>query len=35
MLGQLSLYEIADQFVKDGGQLICFDEIHKYLHWSR
>ncbi|MCP5053964.1 MAG: ATP-binding protein [bacterium] len=35
LVGQLSLYEIADQFVKEGGQLICFDEIHKYPHWSR
>jgi len=32
---QHSLYEIADQFVKEGGELICFDEIHKYPHWSR
>lgn len=35
LVGQASLYEIADQLVKEGGQLICFDEIHKYPHWSR
>lgn len=29
-----SLYEIADEFCKMGGELICFDEIHKYPAWS-
>ncbi len=29
-----SLYEIADEFYKLGGELICFDEIHKYPDWS-
>jgi predicted AAA+ superfamily ATPase len=35
LVGQRSLYEIADQFVKEGGELACFDEIHKYTEWSR
>jgi len=29
-----SLYEIADEFHKLGGEFICFDEIHKYPDWS-
>lgn len=29
-----SLYEIADEFYKMGGEMICFDEIHKYPAWS-
>ncbi len=29
-----SLYEIADEFYKLGGEFICFDEIHKYPAWS-
>lgn len=35
VVGKHSLYEIADQFVKEGGKLICFDEIHKYPEWSK
>lgn len=34
-IGQYSLYEIADEFVKYGGELICFDEVHKYKRWSQ
>ena len=30
-----SLYEIAEEFVHYGGQLLCLDEIHKYPNWSR
>lgn len=30
-----TLYEIAETFYKEGVKLICFDEIHKYTHWSR
>ncbi len=30
-----SLYELADEFVKDGGQHLYIDEIHKYVGWSR
>ena len=30
-----SLVELADEFVKDGGQHIFIDEIHKYSNWSR
>lgn len=29
-----SLYEIAEEFTKYGGELICFDEVHKYKNWS-
>jgi predicted AAA+ superfamily ATPase len=34
VVGRHSLYEISDEFVKNGGKLICFDEIHKYPQWS-
>lgn len=30
-----SLYEIANDFQSIGGELICFDEIHKYDNWSQ
>lgn len=30
-----SLVELADDFVKDGGELLAIDEIHKYEGWSR
>lgn len=29
-----SLYEIAEDFVLHGGELLCIDEIHKYKNWS-
>ena len=29
-----SLYEIAEAFHNTGGELICFDEIHKHSSWS-
>ena len=35
LLGNYSLYEIADEFVKMGGELLCIDEIHKYSNWSQ
>ena len=35
LLGNRSLYEIADEFVKMGGELLCIDEIHKYNNWSQ
>ncbi|GAM11189.1 putative protein [Geobacter sp. OR-1] len=34
LVARSSLYSIADDFVKLGGELICFDEIHKYPDWS-
>jgi predicted AAA+ superfamily ATPase len=34
LVARSSLYEIADEFSKMGGELICFDEIHKYPAWS-
>ena len=33
-INQYSLYEIAEEFTKYGGELICFDEVHKYKNWS-
>lgn len=30
-----SLVELADEFVKDGGQWLCVDEAHRYQGWSR
>ena len=30
-----SLRELADEFVKDGGEHLFIDEIHKYADWSR
>jgi len=30
-----SIYEIAESFEMQGGKLLCFDEIHKYEHWSQ
>lgn len=35
LVGRSTLYEITDKFVKLGGELICFDEIHKYPSWSQ
>lgn len=34
LVGGQSLYEIAEQFYNLGGEMICFDEIHKYPNWS-
>lgn len=34
LVGSLSLYEMAEEFYKLGGELIAFDEIHKYSDWS-
>lgn len=35
VFGKRSLYETAEEFHNLGGELICFDEIHKYHNWSR
>jgi predicted AAA+ superfamily ATPase len=29
------MYEIAEHFEQNGGDLLCFDEIHKYSNWSQ
>jgi len=29
-----SLYDIAEEFYLYGGQIVCFDEVHKYPDWS-
>lgn len=34
LVARSSLYEIADEFYKYGGGLVCFDEIHKYPAWA-
>lgn len=34
LVGSRSLYEIAEQFYNLGGEMICYDEIHKYPAWS-
>ncbi len=30
----LSIYEIAEEFELQGGEVLCLDEIHKYDRWS-
>jgi len=30
-----SLVDFVDLFVKNGGELICIDEVHKYPNWSQ
>jgi predicted AAA+ superfamily ATPase len=35
LVGDLSMYEIAERFEHDGGKLVCFDEIHQYANWSQ
>ena len=32
---QLGIYEIAEAFEIQGGELLCLDEIHKYDNWSQ
>lgn len=34
LIGDRSLYRIAEEFSLMGGELICIDEIHKYPNWS-
>ena len=31
---QYTMTQIAEEFVLNGGKLLCFDEIHKYNNWS-
>jgi len=31
---QYTMTGIAEEFVLNGGKLLCFDEIHKYENWS-
>lgn len=35
LLGETSLYEIAEQFQMHGGKWLAIDEIHKYSSWSK
>ena len=32
---QHSILEVAAKFYQTGGELLIFDEVHKYPHWSR
>jgi len=34
LVGNSTLYEIADEFQKAGGITLCIDEVHKYDNWS-
>lgn len=34
LIADRSLYEIAEDFHNLGGEMICFDEIHKYQNWA-
>lgn len=34
LMGNKSIYEIAEKFSQLGGKIIAFDEIHKYKTWS-
>lgn len=31
---KFTMTQIAEEFVLNGGKLLCFDEIHKYESWS-
>jgi len=35
IIGQTTLYDIAEEFYLNGGKLIAFDEIHKYDNWAQ
>ncbi len=35
LLRDTSLYELAEKFHRQGGEMIAFDEIHKYPNWSQ
>jgi len=35
IMGEASLYEIAEQFQLHGGKWLAIDEIHKYPSWSK
>lgn len=35
LVGNSSLYEIAEEFHSMGGKIIALDEIHKYPNWSQ
>ncbi len=34
LMANKTLYEIADEFCKQGGRFLAIDEIHKYPNWS-
>jgi len=33
-IGKMSIYEITEHFVMQGGELLCLDEIHKVPDWA-
>ena len=34
IFSKYTMTQIAEEFVLNGGKLLCFDEIHKYENWS-
>jgi len=35
LIEKVGLYEIANNFMQEGGELLAIDEIHKYPNWSK
>ena len=35
LLGKQTLYEVSEHFSRLGGEMIAFDEIHKYAAWAK
>ena len=35
LVEKVGLYEIANNFLQEGGELLAIDEIHKYPNWSK
>jgi len=35
LVEKVGLYEIANNFIQEGGELLAIDEIHKYPNWSK
>ncbi|MCX6989473.1 MAG: AAA family ATPase [Chlamydiae bacterium] len=35
LMGDTSLYEIADKFQLSGGKWLAIDEVHKYSNWAQ
>jgi predicted AAA+ superfamily ATPase len=34
IVSKYTMTQIAEEFVLNGGKILCFDEIHKYENWS-
>lgn len=35
VMGDISLYEVAEQFHLSGGKWLAIDEVHKYANWAQ